>query len=65
MSLVTELSVSQETKKHMVTKDVVGLLLDKHYKKHIITKVVVGLPIGEVESTKKNSSLQRMWLAFQ
>jgi hypothetical protein len=43
--LVTEWSVSHETKKHILTKDVVGLLL------------------GEVVSTRKNTSSQRMWLA--
>ncbi len=32
-------------------------------KKHIFTKDVVGLLLGEVVSTRKNPSLQRMWLA--
>ncbi len=32
-------------------------------KKHIITKDVVGLLLGDVVSTKKHTSLQRMWLA--
>jgi hypothetical protein len=33
-------------------------------KKHIIAKDVVGLLVGEVVSTKKHTSLQRMWLAY-
>ncbi len=32
-------------------------------KKHIITKDVVGFLLGEVVSTKKHTSLKRMWLA--
>ncbi len=31
--------------------------------KHIVTKDVVSLLIGEVVSTKKHTSSQRMWLA--
>ncbi len=66
---MTEWSVSHETKKNIITKDVVGLLLREAVrtilknKKHIVAKDVVGLLLGEVVSTKKNTSLQRMWLA--
>jgi hypothetical protein len=51
---VTEWSVSHETKKHIVTKDVVGLLLGEAVstKKHIVAKDVVGLLLGEVVSMK-------------
>jgi hypothetical protein len=50
---VTEWSVSHETKKHIITKDVVGSRrCSKYYKKHIVAKDVVGLLIGEVVSTK-------------
>jgi hypothetical protein len=64
---VTEWSISHETKKHIVTKDVVGLLLGEAVskKKHIVAKDVVGLLLEEVVSTKKNTSLQRMWLAYK
>jgi general stress protein CsbA len=46
---------SRDNKKHIVTKDVVGLLPGEVVitKKLIITKDVVGLLIGEVVSTKK------------
>ncbi len=33
--------------------------------KHIIAKDVVGLLIGEIVSTKKHTSSQMMWLAYQ
>ncbi len=33
-------------------------------KKHIITKDVVGLLLEDVVSTKKNTSSQRIWLAY-
>ena len=65
---MTEWSVSHETKKHIVTKDVVGLLLGEAVsnKKNIVAKDLVGLLLGEVVSTKKtNTSLQRMWLAYK
>ncbi len=64
---MTEWSISHETKKHIVTKDVVGLLLGEAVskKKHIVAKDVVGLLLEEVVSTKKNTSLQRMWLAYK
>ncbi len=41
-------------KKHIITKDVVGLLLGEAVgtKKHIVAKDVVGLLLGEVVSTK-------------
>ncbi len=42
---MTERSISHEMKKHIVTKDVVGFLLE------------------EAVSTKKHTSLHRMWLA--
>jgi hypothetical protein len=53
--LVTKWSISHEMKKHMVIKDVVGLLLGEAVstKKHIVAKDVVGLLLGEVVSTKK------------
>jgi hypothetical protein len=43
-------------KKHIITKDVVGLLLGEivSIKKQIVAKDVVGLLIGEVVSTKKH-----------
>ncbi len=47
---------SRDEKKHIVTKDVVGLLLGQVVstrKKHIIAKDVVGLLLEEVVSTKK------------
>ncbi len=49
---------SQDKNKHIVTKDVVGLLLGEvvSTKKHIVAKDVVGLLLGEVVSTKKNTS---------
>ena len=46
---------SRDEKKHIVTKDVVGLLLGdvvSVLKTHIVTKDVVGLLLGEVVSTK-------------
>ncbi len=49
---------SRDEKKHIVTKDVVGLLLGEVVsiqKKHIVEKDVVGLLLGEVVSTKKNT----------
>ena len=55
-------------KKHIVTKDVIGLLLGEVVsiqKKNIVEKDVVGLLLGEVVSMKKNTSLQRMWLAYE
>jgi hypothetical protein len=48
--------------------DVIGLLLREAVsilKKHTVAKDVVGLLLGEVVSTKKNTSLQRMWLAYK
>ena len=58
--LVTEWSVSHETKKkHIVTKDVVGLLLGEIVstkKTHIVAKDVVGLLVGD----SKNDSLTKM-----
>ncbi len=45
-------------KKHIVTKDVVGLLLREAVntkKIHIVAKDVVGLLLGEVVSTKKKT----------
>jgi general stress protein CsbA len=53
---VTARSVSHKTKKHIITKDVVSLLLGEVVstkKKHIIVKDVFGLLIGEVVSMKK------------
>ncbi len=52
---MTEWSVSHETKKHIVTKDVVGLLLGEvvSTKKTHCCKDVVGFLLGEVVSTKK------------
>ncbi len=53
--LVAEQSISHKTKKHILTKDVVGLLLGEvvSTKKHIVEKDMVGLLLGEVVSTKK------------
>ena len=57
---MTEGSISHKTKKHIITKDVVGLLLGevvstkKHT--HIIAKDVVGLQVGD----SKNDSLTKM-----
>jgi hypothetical protein len=54
-------------KKHIVTKDVVGLLLGEVVsiqKKNIVEKDVVGLLLGEVVNMKKNTSSQKMWLAY-
>ncbi len=62
---MTEWSICHETKKNIVTKDVVGLLLGKVVStKKKLAKNVVGLLLGEVVSTKKKTSLQRMWLAY-
>ncbi len=54
---MTEWSLSHETKKHIDTKKVVGLLLVEvvSTKKHIMAKDVVGLLLGEVVSTKKHT----------
>ncbi len=43
---------SQDEKKHIVTKDVVGLLLGDVVSVLKVTKDVVGLLVGEVASTK-------------
>ncbi len=53
---MTEWSLSHETKKLIVTKDVVGLLVGEVVsiqQKHILKKDVVGLLLREVVSTKK------------
>jgi hypothetical protein len=51
---VTEWSVSHETKKYIITKDVVGLLLGEAVStKKIHCRNVVGLLLGEVVSKKK------------
>jgi hypothetical protein len=52
-------------KKHIITKDVVGLLLEKvvSIKKHIFAKDVVGFLLGGVKKTHTHTSLQRMWFA--
>ncbi len=57
---------SRDEKKHIVTKDVVGLLLGEvvSIQKNIVEKDVVGLLVGEVVSMKKNTSSQKMWLAY-
>ena len=50
---------SRNEKKHIVTKDVVGLLLGEIVstkKTHIVTKDVVGLLVGD----SKNDSLTKM-----
>ena len=50
---------SQNEKKHIVTKDVVGLLLGEIVstkKTHIVAKDVVGLLVGD----SKNDSLTKM-----
>ncbi len=36
-----------------------------YLKKHIVAKDVVGLLLGALVSTKKGTSLQRMWLAYK
>ncbi len=48
-------------KKHIVSKDVVGLLLGEvvSTKKNIVEKDVVGLLLGEVVSTKKKHFLAK------
>ncbi len=56
---MTEWSLSHEAKKHIVTKDVVGLLIGEAVsilKKHIIAKDVVGLQVGD----GKNDSSTKM-----
>jgi hypothetical protein len=53
---------SRDEKKHIDTKDVVGLLLVEVVStKKKVAKDVVGLHLGEVVCTKKNTSSQRMW----
>ncbi len=51
---MTEWSLSHETKKHIATKDVVGMLLGEAVgtKKHIVAKDVVGFLLGEVVNRK-------------
>ncbi len=53
---MTERSISHETKKHIVTKDVVGLLIGEAVSTkntHILAQDVVGLLLGEIVSKKK------------
>jgi hypothetical protein len=41
------------------------MILDSKYKKtHILAKDMVGLLLGEIVSTKKHTSLLRMWLTY-
>ncbi len=64
---MTEWSVSHETKKNIVTKDVVGLLLGEvvSTKKTHGRKGCGWLAIRRgSKKYKKNTSLQRMWLAY-
>ncbi len=61
---VTEWSVSHETKKITRHKGC-RWLAPRRGSKHIVAKDVVGLLLGEVVSTKKNTLLQRMWLAYK
>ena len=65
---MTEWSISHEKKKkHIITKDVVGLLLGEvvSIQKNIVEKDVVGLLLGEVVSMKKtHTSSQKVWLAY-
>ncbi len=64
-SQLSRASITRQ-KKHIVTKDVVGLLLGEvvSIQKNIVKKDVVGLLLGEVVSMKKNTSSQKMWLAY-
>ncbi len=66
--LVTEWSVSHETKKHIVTKDVIGLLIGEVVR--VLKKTHRRKGCGWLASrrgslsTKKNTSSQMMWLAY-
>ncbi len=65
---VTEWSVSHETKKHIVTKDVVGLLIGEAVsiiKKHIAAKDVVGLLLGELASAEKKHIITKDVVGLQ
>ena len=53
---------SRDEKKHIVTKDVVGLLLGQVVstrKKHIIAKDVVGFLLEEIGSTTKKHIVEK------
>jgi general stress protein CsbA len=58
---------SQDKKKHIITKDVVGLLIGEIVstkKNHIVTKDVVGLLLGVLVSIKKTHRCKGCgWLA--
>ncbi len=65
--LVTEWSISHKTEKHIVTKDVVGLLIEEvvSTKKTHRPKGYVWLVSRRGSKYKNNTSSQRMWLAYQ